>query len=173
VGNGVECCSNLDCAGEKRCVSYFCATIGDPSFSLAWFGDGKSQSSIRSLFPKLISRLSFVSFADDLDLHVVTPGQFEIYYYVKKDPTSGGELDVDKRPLTEAPGDPIRNWVENVNFPLAGRPRGTYTFWVHNYLASGTPDAWELKSYQGENVVAIHTGVVGHDQASENYTLTV
>jgi uncharacterized protein YfaP (DUF2135 family) len=123
------------------------------------------------LFSKLISRLSFVFSVDDLDLHVVTPGGFHIYFGDETDPASGGELDVDNIPSSTA--DPIRNWVENVNFPLSGSPRGTYTFWVRNYHAIGTPEAWELKSYQGENVVAIHTGVVGHEQDSEHYTLTV
>jgi uncharacterized protein YfaP (DUF2135 family) len=125
------------------------------------------------LLSKLSSRLSFVFSVDDLDLHVLTPGGFEIYYVDTTDPVSGGALDLHKIPLEAAPSDPIRNWAENVNFPLAGSPRGTYTFWVRNFNAVGNPDAWELKSYQGENVVAIHTGVVGHNQDSENYTLTV
>lgn len=143
----VECCQDSDCDSTKRCISYFCVRKGNPSFSLQWFGD------------------------DDLDLHVTTPGGAEIYYSYKADLNSGGELDHDDIPLTDAQANAIQNWVENVNFPMDGTsPVGTYTFFVVNFNQVGTADPWELKSYRGETVKSAHQGTINHKETSEKYT---
>jgi hypothetical protein len=65
---------------------------------------------------------------NDLDLHVVDPNQFEIYY---ADPLSpaGGELDLDSNAACVIDG--IRN--ENVLWPVGQAPHGTYTVRVDNY----------------------------------------
>lgn len=148
-GINAECCNDAECSSGYRCTSYYCVKMGNPSFTLTWFGD------------------------DDLDLHVVTPGGVEIDFAYQSDPVSGGEIDHDDIPLSDAPDDPIQNWVENVNFPLVGSPEGTYTFFVHNYAQVGSDaDAWELKSFLGDSLQSVNYGVLASNEISEFFTLT-
>jgi uncharacterized protein YfaP (DUF2135 family) len=93
-----------------------CVRRGNPRFSLYWEGDA------------------------DLDLHVLTPNGYEIYY---SRPTSGdgGRLDVDRIP--QAWG----QWMENVFWPPDGSaPRGTYRYWVFNFR--GEASSFTLRTYQ-------------------------
>ncbi|KAL7559521.1 hypothetical protein ACA910_011916 [Epithemia clementina (nom. ined.)] len=126
-----DCCEDSDCgtANELVCVESTCVNSGSPRFTLSWFGD------------------------DDLDLHVITPGGFEIDYRSTYDPTSQGRLDQD-----DIPG-PITRWVENIYFPLDGSsPRGTYTYFVHYYSQIGIADSWQLFVYIGDERVRLHNG---------------
>ena len=104
----------------------------------------------------------------------MTPGGAEIWYGNKSDEYSGGELDHDDRPLYEAPGNPIQNWVENVNFPTDGTsPQGTYTFFVVNYDQVGSADPWEVKSYLGDTVSGAYQGTLDDSEESAMYTVTL
>jgi hypothetical protein len=62
---------------------------------------------------------------DDLDLHVVDPDGFEIYFADEESP-SGGELDVDQIPGCVDEGDQ----VENVFWPESDAPEGAYEVFV-------------------------------------------
>lgn len=67
---------------------------------------------------------------DDLDLHVVCPNRFEIYYGTKKDFTTGGTLDVDMN----AGGGTTRTPVENIIFPdKATMIEGEYLVFVNQF----------------------------------------
>lgn len=84
-------------------------------------------------------------FTDDLDLHTITPGGFEIYYGNREDPTTDGTLDIDNVPDE----DEFRTWTENIFFPDG--PDGNYTVWVNQYYLQGSPDPFTLKIYTDEN----------------------
>jgi hypothetical protein len=114
-------------------------------------------------------------FADDLDLHVITPGGAEILFVNKFDSDSGGELDHDDVPLSDAIGNPIQNWaLENVNFSMDGTsPEGTYTFFVINYNQVGSADPWELKIYLRDAVSGVYQGTLDNKQESAMYTVTL
>jgi hypothetical protein len=58
----------------------------------------------------------------DVDLHVVAPGNDEIYYARRQSP-SGGELDLDSNAGCDIDG--VRN--ENITWPDGRAPRGSYT----------------------------------------------
>jgi hypothetical protein len=57
----------------------------------------------------------------DTDLHVVAPGNDEIYYARRESP-SGGQLDLDSNAGCQIDG--VRN--ENITWPLGRAPRGQY-----------------------------------------------
>jgi uncharacterized protein YfaP (DUF2135 family) len=58
----------------------------------------------------------------DVDLHVVAPGNDEVYYGRRQSP-SGGELDLDSNAGCDIDG--VRN--ENITWPIGRAPRGLYT----------------------------------------------
>ena len=141
-GDNVECCAAEDCVGDDVagsahlyvCEAYKCLRKGNPRFALSWNGD------------------------DDLDLHVITPGGFEIFYADPDDPVSGGALDHDDIPI--APG----YWIENVYFPetddimVYPSRAGTYRYFVDNYSQVETADDWTLKVYIGDELVEVRRG---------------
>lgn len=101
----------------------------------------------------------FFVLIDDLDIHVITPNGYEIYYGATSDPTTGGFLDVDM-----IPGSPCSNTceenVENIVFPQ-GSPSGTYRYFVRQYSVLGVgPDDWSVVVFDdaASQVVASHTG---------------
>lgn len=65
---------------------------------------------------------------NDVDLHVVDPNGFEIYYGAQLSP-EGGELDLDSNPDCSIDG--VDN--ENVLWPIGKAPSGMYTVRVDNY----------------------------------------
>ena len=68
----------------------------------------------------------------DVDLHVVDPASTEIYWFNSSSP-SGGVLDLDSN--AACAGDNIRN--ENITWPSATPPSGTYTVRVDLWDACG------------------------------------
>jgi uncharacterized protein YfaP (DUF2135 family) len=90
---------------------------------------------------------------DDLDLHVRTPSNFEIYFSQPFDASSNGQLDHD-----DIPG-PIQRWTESIFFPMDGSsPNGTYQYFVHNYRQVGERDNWTLAVYLNEQRMSFHSG---------------
>ncbi|MES4793296.1 MAG: hypothetical protein C4321_10245, partial [Chloroflexota bacterium] len=72
---------------------------------------------------------------NDLDLHVIDPTGFEIFYGRRRSP-SGGMLDVD---MNVAPALQSRA-IENVFFPLGRAPLGQYLVSVKNYRRNEETD---------------------------------
>ena len=91
---------------------------------------------------------------DDLDLHVVTPGGFEIYYSARSDPTTGGFLDVDET------SSEFSKKVENIVIPSAGGTQvSDYDYFVVRFSTSGDEqDAYTLKAYEDGKLVDTITG---------------
>ena len=69
---------------------------------------------------------------NDIDLHVVDPNGFEVYWGDDTSP-QGGILDLDSNPACSIDG--IRN--ENIVWPTSKAPRGTYTIRVDNFENCG------------------------------------
>jgi hypothetical protein len=65
---------------------------------------------------------------NDIDLHVVDPNGFEVYYASDLSPEEG-ELDLDSNPACTIDG--IKN--ENILWPIGKAPAGMYTVRVDNY----------------------------------------
>mmetsp|Transcript_42161 Transcript_42161/g.101758 ORF Transcript_42161/g.101758 Transcript_42161/m.101758 type:complete len:673 (-) Transcript_42161:284-2302(-) len=125
---GIECCSSSDCnSGTELCVANFCIEQGNPGFALSWCGE------------------------DDLDIHVITPGGFEIDYRNPVDASSGGNLDKDDIPQATA------CWVENIVFPN-GAPKGVYGFYVDSYTQRLGADNWTVRVYLGDEEKSIQSG---------------
>ena len=129
---GVDCCSNEDCVNlQGLCISNTCVTDGNPRFTLTWTGD------------------------DDLDVHVITPFGFEIYWDNTTDPFTAGRLDQDDIPEV------VGTYVENILFPSPSE--GTYSYFVDLWAQVGTPDEWLLQVFVNGIEVANHTGVGSSD----------
>jgi hypothetical protein len=82
---------------------------------------------------------------DDLDLHVYDPSNEHIGWW---NPTSasGGELDVDDRPLCT--DDSSLEHVENVYWPIDGAPVGDFGAYVDAYdNCDGLVDEWHLQAW--------------------------
>ncbi|MDR0411376.1 MAG: VWA domain-containing protein [Treponema sp.] len=98
---------------------------------------------------------------NDLDLHVITPGQEHIYYGYKKD-SSGGELDVDMNIRGEST-EPI----ENIFWQEAKAPAGMYRVFVQNFNfhedpQKPTPFRVELKNGRSMQYFEGQTNGVGN-----------
>lgn len=78
----------------------------------------------------LCNRLAWYNY-DDLDLHMVEPGKYEIYYATRgRISPNGGDLDVDMN----AGSGHTREPVENIVYPTRTRMKyGTYALFVHQY----------------------------------------
>lgn len=99
---------------------------------------------------------------DDLDLHVVEPGGERIYYNHRTSAT-GGELDRDDNASGRCSSDPEPGGVENVFWPVAGAPTGTYTVEIDNYndCNDANTGAWELQVHQDGALIATYNGTEG------------
>lgn len=107
----------------------------DNSFSWAYAGD--VADSIKERVKKadgnvtgdLCCRLAWSNY-DDLDLHMMEPGGFEIAYFAKKSRITDGELDVDMN----ARGGTTREPVENIFYADRRKMReGAYELFVHQF----------------------------------------
>jgi hypothetical protein len=172
---GIECCVASDCGDplttDFTCETNKCIQNGNPRFTLTWYGDGTCAEFPFSNINPLISRLDLFSlvhqphYVDDLDIHVITPGGFEIYFQRVFDSVSGGRLDQDDIPQTNG------LYVENIFFPLDGSaPRGTYTYFVDNYNQIGEADSWTLQVYLGDTLQISNNGVVGESGVGTRFT---
>lgn len=141
-----ECCTTADCLdqqlGTTCAVNFVCVNEGNPRFTLSWTGD------------------------DDLDIHVITPGGFHIYWVFTnlRDPTTGGQLDRDDVGQAGV----VADYVENIYFPNTG-PAGVYTFWVDQWMQrGGSDDPWELNVFVDGFSALTRMGVA--DSANFTYT---
>jgi hypothetical protein len=99
---------------------------------------------------------------------VITPGGIEIYFNNIYDPVSGGELDQDSAQAEEVVNG---QFVENIFFPLDGSaPRGTYTYFVSNFLQYNSSDSYKVQVYVGDTLSANQTGSLTEDQEGMRYT---
>lgn len=109
---------NIADSMKERVKSVGGSVTGDLRFSIQWNESGKDNV--------------------DLDAHCFTANHDEIYYNVKRDYLTGGELDVDiQRPNTDPRLKDDHIAVENITFPDRIRMTdGTYTFFVHQYYGT-------------------------------------
>jgi hypothetical protein len=107
-GVGEPCTEEEECIPGSVCFNEFCVGEGDLRISLAFTANS------------------------DFDLHVLTPGDEEIFYGIRS--AGGGELDVDQCITDCGTG----SHAENVVFETAAP--GAYQAWVVNYdgRAAGT-----------------------------------
>ena len=100
----------------------------------------------------------------DLDLHVIDPEGFEIFFQNARSP-SGGQLDVDMVP--EICGSNPSN-VENVFWPDGGSIPGVYQAFVVHYESScAASSSYDLELKIDGVVVASDSGVVAVGEATE------
>lgn len=78
---------------------------------------------------------------NDVDAHCVEPNGFEIYYFRKQSPRTGGWLDVDiQYPIQNKPA------VENIAWPSKNRMTpGDYVFGVHQFANRGGKDGFRAE----------------------------
>jgi hypothetical protein len=125
----VQCVVSWDCGYDcfYDCVANTCISNWNPRFTLEWTGDY------------------------DYDLHVMTPGGFNISWRYEWDPISNGRLERDIVPRT------VGSWAENIFFPLNGTaPVGIYTF---NVQGGPGLESWQLTVWLGDSNVASYSGV--------------
>lgn len=108
----------------------------------------------------------------DLDLHVIDPEGFEIFYFDARSP-SGGELDFDVDNQELVCGQPSSN-VENVFWPEGGSIPGVYQAFVIHYEDSlcGQPGSYTLELKIDGVVVASDTGTLGVGEESAPISAT-
>jgi len=105
----------------------------------------------------------------DMDLHVVDPDGFEIYF-VATESSSGGLLDVDDIPSSGDTGP----HVENIFWPTGGAPPGTYSAWVRHYDSlAGGPSTFTLEVRVGGEVIHRETGTLTEETESTPFEFLV
>lgn len=81
----------------------------------------------------------------DLDLHCKEPGSNEIYFSNKRNPTTGGNLDID---ITQPNG---KLAVENITFPtLSKMQEGVYKLFIRQFSARGSKGFKAEIEFNGE-----------------------
>jgi hypothetical protein len=104
----------------------------------------------------------------DLDLHVIDPDGFEIFFENARSP-SGGQLDVDMVPDCGSSG----GNVENVFWPEGGSVPGVYQAFVYHYDSSCASSAsYELELKIDGVVVASDSDTIAVGQASSPISAT-
>jgi uncharacterized protein YfaP (DUF2135 family) len=105
----------------------------------------------------------------DLDLHVIDPEGFEIYFDDARSP-SGGLLDVDQVPDCGA----NTNNVENVFWPEGGSAPGVYQAFVVHYPSSCAESAsFELELKIDGVVIATDSGTLPVGEQSSPITAAI
>ncbi len=107
----------------------------------------------------------------DLDLHVITPNGFEIYYADKEDGL-GGMLDVDCMC-----GSCVDGPFENVFWAYGGAPdNGVYSVFVEYYAScdffSETPSDYTLRVLRSGEIVQTWTGTLDPYTSPPSYEYT-
>jgi hypothetical protein len=98
----------------------------------------------------------------DLDLHVIDPSGYEIYYGDRTSP-SGGRLDVDDIPRAGETG----THVENIYWPTGGAPSGSYSANVHDLGSpSGSSCPFQMTVYLNNNPAGGDSGTLSTYQQS-------
>lgn len=100
-------------------------------------------------------RLEWLGTAD-LDLHVRTPLDKEIWFVDRRSP-SGGVLDID---CNVDPGEACTEPVETVAWPPGQAPEGTYQYWVRLMHPRGTtlPVSFTVVVRRGGRVIEERQG---------------
>ncbi len=100
----------------------------------------------------------------DLDLHVVSPNGYHIYYGVKTSP-DGGRLDFDDR---GACGEGSGGGPENIFWEAGTAPRGTYEYYVKWYASCGDYDSasYLLQVRVEGSLVRAESGSIGPNGAA-------
>lgn len=111
----------------------------------------------------------------DLDLHVIDPSGFELYFNSARAPDrspSGGTLDVDQNAGCP-PGSPSGSRVENIFWPTNRAPSGQYKAFVVNYdTCGGASLAYRLQVYVDNRIVRDTSGVLQPGQGSSSPVLS-
>jgi hypothetical protein len=95
----------------------------------------------------------------DLDLHVVDPTDFELYFSTARAPEtspSGGQLDQDDTAGCSSGG----SHVENIFWPEGAAPSGSYEAFVVNYSGCGESASFNLRVTVAGSVVYQDDGVI-------------
>lgn len=103
---------------------------------------------------------------DDLDLHVVDPTGFELYFSTARAPAtspSGGQLDVDD---TAGCDGASATHVENVFWPEGGAPTGEFSAYVRNYRGCDAPASFQLRVTVAGTVVHDESGSLSGGESS-------
>ena len=105
----------------------------------------------------------------DMDLHVIDPSGFEIFYGDRISP-SGGQLDVDDIPS----GGDNSTHVENVFWAAEGAPAGAYSAFV-NHFSSNTdgPNSYTLEVKVGGELIHRESGTLAEGEDSVAFQFTV
>ena len=135
---GVECCTDDECAGSGFCSAFSCLNDGSLRFTLEWVGD------------------------DDLDLHVITPLGTELDPSNPSDSASAGQWESSGSLLTFGPG--AENVYFGVSDPLARSQfdnvrSGTYTYSVVASPSGLSLDEWTLNVVANGELVTTQIGV--------------
>ncbi len=123
-----ECCSDMDCLGNERCIQRTCIDEGNPRFTLTWTGD------------------------DDLDLVVMTPIGTYVSFLNAFDESSGGRFGGTGDQFD------FGRHVENVFFPLQGSPTGNYSYYVRSFLPTNEDDVWTIQVVVNGQAIESKTG---------------
>ncbi len=100
--------------------------------------------------------------ANDVDLHVVDPTGFEIFYGQPSSPT-GGRLDLDSNAACYIDG--VNN--ENIYWPEGGAPAGEYTVRADLWAScDGQGIRWRVTVVTGGEDVTTHDGTFSPEDAS-------
>jgi hypothetical protein len=89
----------------------------------------------------------------DVDLHVVDPGGWEIYWGARQSPT-GGELDLDSNAACDIDG--VRN--ENITWGVGMAPQGTYTVRLDYWSSCNASQTDYTVLINNDGEIAIHHG---------------
>ena len=125
-----ECCVNSDCGNPLEiCEQKSCIRIGNPRFTLKWFG------------------------LNTLNMFVITPDGVTLSPENKVDVQSSGvfELNTNDPSL-------VKNRIQNVYFPLEGAPGGIYEYGVRYNDELGKETAWMIESYDEDGLVDSRSG---------------